>query len=129
MGPAAVPALLAAALALQSGEVVFERQRLSDVFFGEGAAFGDLDGDGSADVVSGPYWYAGPDFVQRFVLYPPQAFDPLHYSDFFFAWTRDQDGDRDLDVLAVGFPGQAAFWLENPGAPRAAGAVWARHMV
>ncbi len=129
MGPALAAALLCAPLAPQGGEVVFERHALSGVFFGEGAAFGDLDGDGRADVVSGPYWYAGPDFGQRFELYPPQPFDPLHYSDFFFAWTRDLDGDRDLDVLAVGFPGQAAFWLENPGAPRAKDAAWARHLV
>jgi putative membrane-bound dehydrogenase-like protein len=106
----------------------FERRQLSDVFYGEGAAFGDLDRDGASDVVSGPWWYAGPEFAERFPLYAAQGFDPLRYSDFFFAWTRDLDGDRDLDVLAVGFPGQEAFWLENPGKPRAA-AGWERHLV
>jgi putative membrane-bound dehydrogenase-like protein len=119
---------LALAAAPQAVPPTFERRALDDVFYGEGAAFGDLDGDGARDVVSGPYWYAGPDFEERYPLYPAQAFDPLHYSDFFFAWTRDLDDDGDLDVLAVGFPGKEAFWLENPGRPRDAEA-WTRHPV
>ena len=40
---------------------VFERQALTDVYYSEGAAAGDLNGDNVADVVYGPHWYAGPD--------------------------------------------------------------------
>jgi len=121
-------ALASTVLAQQAPAPTFERRVLDDVFFGEGAAFGDLDGDGANDVVSGPYWYAGPDFVERFELYEPKPFDPLRYSDFFFAWTRDLDGDDDLDVMCVAFPGKEAFWLENEGDARKAG-HWPRHRV
>ncbi len=43
----------------------FERVQLTDTYYSEGIASGDIDGDGNADVVYGPHWYAGPDFKQR----------------------------------------------------------------
>jgi hypothetical protein len=119
--------LLTLALApLAPQEVAFERSQLSDRFHAEGAAIGDLDRDGHADVVVGPHAWLGPNFERRLELYPGEPFDPLGYSDSFFAWTADLDGDGWLDVLMVGFPGQAAFWLENPGQTDAG---WARHLV
>jgi len=95
-------------------EIAFERVTLSTEFTCEGATFGDLDRDGANDIVAGPYWYAGPGFRTRHELYPPLAFDPRHYSDHFFDWVRDFDGDGWPDVLVVGFPGKQAYWLRNP---------------
>jgi len=111
--------------AARSPVVAFERHVLSHEFFGEGAAFADLDRDGHADIVSGPYWYGGPDFGERHEIFEPKAFDPAGYSDAFFAFPYDVDGDGWLDVLAVGFPGEAAAWFENP---RGAGRRWERHL-
>jgi hypothetical protein len=39
----------------------FHRTQLSDKFWCEGATFGDLNRDGKGDIISGPYWYEGPD--------------------------------------------------------------------
>ena len=105
--------------------IAFERRRLSDVFFSEGANTADFDRDGHGDVVSGPYWYAGPDFERRHAVYGPEAFDPARYSDNFFAWPRDFDGDGWTDVLFVGFPGKEAAWYRNPGKPDQ---PWQRHL-
>ena len=108
--------------------IAFERVQLAAEFTCEGASFGDLDGDGSSDVVAGPYWYRGPEFRERHELYPPRAFRPEGYSDNFFSWTDDLDADGRLDVVVVGFPGQQAFWLRNPlGEHKRADGHWQRH--
>jgi len=92
----------------------FTTKRLSEVFLCEGASFGDFNQDGKGDVVSGPYWYEGPDFAKRHEMAEPVAYDPLHYSKNFFAFPYDFDRDGWLDVFFVGFPGERAWWSENP---------------
>ena len=114
-----------AATATPKSPLKFTRQELSSQFLCEGAAFGDLDGDGDADVAAGPWWYEGPAFTSKHVLYESKQFHRLHYSDNFFAWIRDMDGDVKNDVFCVGFPGKEAFWLRNTGDPE----VWTRHVV
>ncbi|MCC6409977.1 MAG: DUF5329 family protein [Planctomycetes bacterium] len=112
--------------AVHAGDVAFERLELSTTFFGEGATFADLDKDGKLDVVSGPYWYRGPDFAEKRELYEPKPFDPAGYSDNFFAFTHDFDTDGWLDVLVVGFPGEATHWYRNPAGKDER---WAKHLV
>ncbi|MDB6057951.1 MAG: repeat protein, partial [Verrucomicrobiales bacterium] len=48
----------------------FQKIQLSDEFWSEGANFGDFNRDGKMDIVSGPYWYEGPDFKVRHEYYP-----------------------------------------------------------
>ena len=43
----------------------WKTRRIHDRFFAEGASAGDIDGDGSVDVVAGPVWYRGPAFNQK----------------------------------------------------------------
>jgi hypothetical protein len=92
----------------------FDRIAVSLEFYAEGAAFGDFDGDGATDIVSGPYWYRGPDFTGRHEIYAPMSFDPHGYSNNFFAFVHDFNRDGWPDVLVVGFPGTDATWYENP---------------
>lgn len=49
------------------------------------------------------------------------------YSDHFFSWCDDLNGDGQQDILVVGMPGEPAYWYEHPGA--AASAPWKRHLV
>ncbi len=105
----------------------FDKHVLSETFFGEGAAQGDLNQDGHGDVVSGPYWYAGPDFKKKSELDAVKPFDPKGYSDNFFTFVDDINGDSWLDVLVYGFPGKEAFWYENPGNEKNR-AHWPRHL-
>jgi hypothetical protein len=119
--PLLLPLLLAAATVATAD---WQKLTLSREFFSEGGTFGDLNRDGSPDVISGPYWYAGPDFSTRHELYPPAPFDPMKYSDNFFAFAEDFNADGWNDVFIIGFPGKDAAWLENPGA---AGGAWSRH--
>jgi hypothetical protein len=123
----------------------FAKQQLTDQFWCEGADFGDFNRDGRRDVVSGPYWYEGPAFTTRhafakadrvsksqkngqpveFPGYKGVLGNENEYSDYFFSFAHDFNGDGWDDVLTVGFPGVETFWYENPkGAPGA----WPRHV-
>src|SRR4026209_305650 len=83
----------------------FKKLQLSDKFFCEGASFGDFNNDGVIDIVSGPYWYAGPSFSERHEYYTPKDFDITKYSDSFFAYSYDMNHDRWSDIVIIGFPG------------------------
>ncbi len=121
-------ALAPLATVVQTAEQVlhgFTKTRLSEQFFSEGAAIGDFNQDGVGDVASGPYWYAGPGYTSKHVIYPPKPFDPNNYSDNFLAYAHDFNGDRRDDVLVLGFPGKEAIWYENAGKDL----PWIRHVV
>src|SRR6266404_5434814 len=49
---------------------VFKKLQLTDQFWAEGANFGDFNNDHQMDVVSGPFWYEGPDFKKRHEFSP-----------------------------------------------------------
>ena len=109
----------------------FATVQLTGEYHGEGASAGDFNNDGVLDIVSGAYWYEGPKWTVRHPIYPPVELDKRKYSDNFFAFPYDINGDDWLDVLFVGFPGKAADWYENPGARvgSAASEPWQRHRV
>jgi len=125
----------------------FKRTQLTDKFWSEGATFGDLNRDGKPDIVSGPYWYAGPDFTQRHEYYPAtttflrknsdgteqtiEGFEGAlgaenKYSDNFFAFVHDFNGDQWNDILIIGFPGEWTAWFENP---KTQPGHWKKHVV
>jgi putative membrane-bound dehydrogenase-like protein len=104
----------------------FERILLSDEFYAEGAAVGDINGDGMLDVVAGPFWYEGPDLLERHAFYPAESFPIEGYSENFVAHVCDLNGDARPDVLVVGFPGKAAHWYENPGPEPG---YWKQHLL
>jgi putative membrane-bound dehydrogenase-like protein len=108
----------------------FDKTKLTDQFFGEGANFGDFNHDGEMDLVSGPYWYAGPKFTERHEYYEAAPYDINGYSKNFLAFTHDINGDDWTDIVIVGFPGEQSWWFANPGAA-AAGKEghWQRHVI
>jgi len=147
------PLVLALALGATSDSIgkdyllhTFKRTQLTDKFWCEGATFGDLNRDGKPDIVSGPFWYEGPDFTHRHEFYPAKATFKLKkqdveqtiegfegalgvnnkYSDNFFAFVYDFNGDKWNDILIIGFPGEWTAWFENPkGQP----GHWQKHTV
>ena len=123
----------------------FKTIQLSDEFWGEGANIGDFNRDGKMDIVSGPYWYEGPDFAKRHEYYPASKCFRLRaadrerivrgyegalgknnaYSDNFFAFTYDLNGDGWTDILILGFPGAESYWFENPQGKEG---PWPKHL-
>ncbi len=111
-----------------SDEIHFERIQLSSDFYAEGAAFGDFNGDGKGDVVSGPWIYWGGDFEKKSRIYEGDAIDPIGYSENFLMDSGDVNGDGKTDIYVIGFPGKESWWFENPGADKAEG-LWPRHVM
>jgi hypothetical protein len=141
-----VPLLTATAFAADQKIHTFKKSLLSDKFWCEGANFGDLNRDGATDIVSGPFWYEGPDFKVRHEFYPHKAtFERKSadgktetiegfegalgtkntYSDNFFAFVHDFNGDKWNDILVISFPGQWTAWFENP---KGAAGHWEKHV-
>lgn len=92
-----------------------ERVLLTEEFNSEGACIADIDGDGANDIVSGCYWYRGPEFRERHAYTSGGPYSIKAYSQFFFCFSHDFNSDQRPDILVVGFPGAEAFWFENPG--------------
>ena len=106
--------LCSSAVEAETSIAAYEKLQLTDKFHCEGAYYADFNRDGRLDVVSGPYWYAEPDFQQRRKIRELQEFDPKGYSDNFLTYTGDFNGDGWPDILYVPWPSKDASWYENP---------------
>jgi hypothetical protein len=83
--------------------VTFQKHVLNDKYFCDGIGAGDINRDGHADIVAGPYWYEGPDFKTKHEFYPAVALDPAKSpSDSLFSHVYDFNGDDWPDILVVG---------------------------
>lgn len=109
----------------------WQKITISRDFVSEGANFGDFNHDGKQDVVSGPYWYEGPDFTRRHEYMPPEKkLNPDgQYSHNFFAFTHSFKNDGWDDIIIVGFPGEDTSWYENPRGKEVSDGHWTRHKV
>ena len=94
--------------------ITWEKRHLDGTFYSEGAGHGDFNKDGSIDIVSGPFIWLGPAFEQKLEFYEAKPVDPKGYSQNFFSFGHDFNGDTWPDVLVLGFPGNDSRWYENP---------------
>ena len=121
--------VLCFASAIQATESLlhsFQRLTLSSEYYSEGAGFGDVSHDGKPDIVSGPYWYAGPEFKTKHEIYPPKPQNRNGYADNYFWFVCDFNADGWNDLFRIGFPGTLGYVYVNP---RGAKGHWARHQV
>ena len=113
------------ALAQESSQR-FQKILLSEEFHSEGAAVADINNDGNRDIISGPYWYQGPEFRIKHAYAPVKSYSIKGYSDHFFSFTDDLNADGAADIISIPIPGGDAVWYENP---KALDKPWKRHFI
>ncbi|NCO37247.1 MAG: hypothetical protein COZ06_26830 [Armatimonadetes bacterium CG_4_10_14_3_um_filter_66_18] len=90
----------------------------------ESAGVLEVNNDGVPDIVSGAFWYEGPDFTKQHPVGAVQA-DGEYYDDF-STIPLDVNGDGRLDFITGGWWGNSIRWRENPGDP---GKEWPEHVI
>ncbi|HEV7301164.1 MAG TPA: VCBS repeat-containing protein [Tepidisphaeraceae bacterium] len=93
--------------------VKWTKQLISAEAF-EAVAVFDVDGDGVPDIVTGGFWYKGPDFREKFII----ADDLRRYRDYYDEFSvipMDIAGDGRLDFVTGGWWGNNLRWRQNPG--------------
>jgi hypothetical protein len=84
----------------------------------------DVNGDGKPAIVSGGFWYDGPEFRNKHVIGEPARYD--EYYDDFSTIPMDVNGDGKMDFITGGWWGNTLRWRENPGDP---GKPWKEHII
>jgi len=109
-------------------EITFEKIVLTDRYYCDGITAGDINSDGHADIVAGPFWYEGPSFQKPHEIYEPVVLPTeASPSNSMFSFVYDFNNDGHLDVLVLGrVHKHAAAWYENPGHTDD---LWERHFV
>ncbi len=109
-------ALAAPAVAADPPVISWKKTVLDPTFRSEGVAVLDVNNDGKMDVVVGEFWYEAPDWTRHEMQTPGNYVngDENKYSKVFCVWAEDLNGDGFADVIVIPFPGEAAYWMENP---------------
>lgn len=103
-------------------ELKFRKRFLDDVKY-EAAAVFDVNNDGVPDIVSGEYWYEGPEFTKKHKICDV-VFDGNYHHDF-CDYGMDVNGDGKIDIITGSWFGEGVMWRENPGDDR----EWATRLI
>ncbi|MDX1934885.1 MAG: VCBS repeat-containing protein [Capsulimonadales bacterium] len=90
----------------------------------ESVAVFDVNRDGIPDIVSGGFWYEGPNFTRKHRL--GDVARAGEYYDDFSTIPLDINGDGYPDFVTGGWWGNTLRWRENPG-PN--GGDWTEHVI
>ena len=101
----------------------WRRMWVSDETF-ESAGVFDVNGDGILDIVSGAFWYQGPDFRKKHYIGEVKATG--EYFDDFSTIALDINGDGRLDYVTGGWFGNNLRWRECPADPTK---PWSVHII
>lgn len=83
----------------------------------------DVDLDGNLDLVSGSYWYKGPEFLDRFLIGQVKRYG--EYFEDFSTIAMDVNADGRMDYITGGWFEGKLIWRENPGNSQ----EWPTHLI
>ena len=107
--------------------VSWKKTIIDTKFRSEGVAIADVNKDGKMDIIAGELWYEAPEWKTHEMQQPGNYGDGEHnYSKVFCCWAEDINGDGWVDVIVIGFPGEPAYWLENPKGKEE---HWKKHII
>lgn len=101
----------------------FRKELVADERY-ESAGVFDVNNDGIPDIVSGAWWYEGPEF-KKHPIGDIRAVG--EYFDDFSTIPMDVNGDGYLDFVTGGWWGNTLRWRENPRDPGAQ--EWPEHII
>lgn len=80
----------------------YRMQRIDDFYFSWGASVADVNRDGILDIVTGPYYYLGPDYTVKREIALAQTFAPgREFDETMVIYTGDFTGDGWPDLLVA----------------------------
>ncbi|MEB2784925.1 FG-GAP repeat domain-containing protein [Algoriphagus persicinus] len=120
----ALPLLISLPLfaSAQETTVKFEKQVIAFESTESVGVF-DVDNDGTLDLVSGSYWYRGPEFLDRFLIGQVKRYVEWHED--FSTIPMDVNEDGKMDFVTGGWFEGTLVWKENPGD----GSEWPIHEI
>lgn len=101
----------------------FERERIGDVIYEACSTF-DVNNDGAIDIVSGEYWFEGPDFQVSHKICAIRR--EVDYYDDFSDYPMDVNGDGYTDIITGAWWGESLSWRENP---KGQSVEWTTHVI
>jgi hypothetical protein len=102
--------------------VVFEKYPVASEAFESVNVF-DVDKDGVVDLVSGSFWYKGPDFIRRKFIGPIKRTNEYYENFSAIVWDLNNDGNK--DIIDGGWFEGKLIWKENPGKD----GPWKEHLI
>lgn len=96
----------------KASPVRFEKKQIASES-NESVAVFDVNNDEKPDIVSGEFWYQGPEFFDRFYIGEVKRVG--EYWDDFATIPMDVNGDGNMDFITGGWFNKSLIWRENPG--------------
>jgi len=103
----------------------FRMQRLNEFYYSWGPSVADFNRDGSPDIVSGPYYYLGPNYTEARQIYVGGTIDPSTQYFNGLQYAYDFTGDGWPDVVNAIFTRPAVLYVNPKGSSRR----WESHVV